>query len=236
MDEEDQGCLDWAEQRLGHRFTAAALLMEALTHPSHAYEAEGRVPSNQRLEFLGDAVLGLIASQMLFRQFPGVPEGELTRLRQGLVSAPTLARRAQQLGVGEMLRLGRGEEASGGRERTSNLSDAFEALVAAVYLDAGLDAARRLVLRELAPEVEAARRGQLHPNYKARLLEWAQRERSTAPAYAVIAESGPDHDRRFRVSVAIAGQVVGEGAGRSKREAEQAAARAAWGALEAGPD
>ncbi|MFO7172922.1 MAG: ribonuclease III [Bacillota bacterium] len=222
---DEAAALTWAEQALGHRFRDPGLLTLALTHPTYAYEHGGE--SNQRLEFLGDAVVELAVSDYLYRHLAGAPEGELTRVRAAVVAAPTLARRARALGVGPMLRLGRGEELIGGRDRDSNLADAFEALVAAIYLDAGLEAARAFVLRELAPEVEAAVAGHLNPNYKARLLEWAQREHREPPRYEVVAEEGPDHARRYRVRVLVAGRALGTGEGSSKREAEQEAARQA---------
>lgn len=226
----DDRTLAWAAERLGHRFRTPEWLEQALTHPTYAYEAGGGT-SNQRLEFLGDAVLSLVISRYLFESFPTWPEGQLTKVRAAVVAAPTLARRAGELGVGAVLRLGRGEARMGGRARESNLADAFEALVAAIYLDAGLDAARAFVLRELAGEVEAARQGQLHPNYKAQLLEWAQREHGTPPVYRVLAEAGPVHARRYTVEVLVAGRPAGQGEGNSKRAAEQAAARAALAAL-----
>lgn len=217
----------WAEQRLGHAFRSPEWLEQALTHPTYAYEAGGRVISNQRLEFLGDAVVSLVISRHLFERFTTWAEGDLTRVRAAVVAAPTLARHARELGVGEVLRLGRGEEQMGGRSRESNLADAFEALVAAIYLDGGLEAARDFVLRELADEVEPARQGRLHPNYKAQLLEWSQAELGVPPTYQVVAEDGPIHARRYTVEVYLQGQPAGRGAGNSKRAAEQEAARAA---------
>lgn len=225
--------LEWARRRLGYDFRNPALLVEALTHPTYAYEMGG--PSNQRLEFLGDAVLTLVVSRYLYDRFPDWPEGTLSRVRAALVAAPTLAARARHLGVGEVLRLGKGEQRMGGRDRESNLADALEALVAALYLDGGLEAARALVLRELEPEVEAARTGRLHPNHKAQLLEWAQRWTGQPPEYEVVAEEGPTHARRFRVRVLVGGQAAGEGQGTSKRAAEQQAAREALERLAGSP-
>lgn len=233
MDEER--ALAWAEAALGYRFRDPRLLVEALTHPTYAYEVKGQ-PSNQRLEFLGDAVISLAISRHLFERFPHLPEGELTKLRAALVAAPTLARRARALGVGEMLRLGRGEAAMGGRDRDSNLADAFEALVAAVFLDGGLDQAAALVIRELGPEVAAARAGRLHPNHKAQLLEWAQREVGSPPVYRVVEVTGPPHAPQYRVEVLVGGRVVGTGTGTSKRAAEQEAAGDALARLGARKD
>lgn len=215
----------WAERALGHRFRQPELLVEALTHPTYAYEVGG--PSNQRLEFLGDAVLSLVISRYLYERYPDWPEGTLSRVRAALVSAPTLAASARALGIGQVLRLGKGEERMGGRDRESNLADALEALVAAVYVDGGLEAAAGLVLAQLAPQVEAARTGRLHPNHKAQLLEWAQRRTGRPPHYQVVAEEGPTHARRFRVRVFVGGEAAGEGEGSSKRAAEQEAAREA---------
>lgn len=228
---DDAAVLAWAHETLGHRFQQPQLLFEALTHPTYAYE-RGGLPSNQRLEFLGDAVVGLMVSEYLHSRAPEADEGQLTKLRAAVVSAPTLAARARELGAGQALRLGRGEEQMGGRERESNLADAFEALVAAIYLDAGPEAARRFVLRELKPEVEQARAGKLNPNFKARLLEWSQRVYGEPPRYQVVAEEGPVHARRYRVQALVAGRPAGEGEGRSKREAEQQAARQALAQLE----
>lgn len=219
--------LAWAQEALGYSFQEARWLEQALTHPTSAYEAGGGVVSNQRLEFLGDAVVSLVVTRHLFESFTSWAEGDLTKVRAAVVAAPTLARRARELGVGPVLRLGRGEEQMGGSGRESNLADAFEALVAAIYLDGGIEPARAFVLRELAGEVEAARQGRLHPNYKAQLLEWSQREYGTPPVYQVVAEAGPVHARRYTVEVLLMGRPAGCGEGNSKRAAEQEAARAA---------
>lgn len=226
MDDE-QRYLAWAEEQLGYRFQQAHWLVEALTHPTYAHEAGPPTRSNQRLEFLGDAVLGLAVARALFEGMNTADEGLMTRTMQGLVSAAPLARVARRLGLGQHLRLGRGEASTGGRSRLSNLSDALEALVAAVFLDGGYPAAETVVHRMMAPELAAARAGTVAENHKAALQEWTQERLGMTPVYRVVATTGPDHDRRFRVEVQVAERVLGTGEGRSKREAEQAAARMA---------
>lgn len=223
----------WCEKTLGHRFADPAWLDEALMHRSYANEA-GLNLDNQRLEFLGDAVVGLVMGEYLFRQYTALSEGELSRLRAAVIREGTLARRARALGVGAWLQVGRGEAASGGRERESTLADAFEALVGAIYLDAGLAAARAFTLRELAPEVEAARQtGTL--DCKTQLQEHLQKQAANPPVYRVLAEEGPVHQRTFVVEVVFQDRVLGQGRGRSKKEAEQEAARMALAALRQGP-
>jgi ribonuclease III len=219
------------EERLGHRFADPRLLTEALTHPSHTNENTAAGESNQRLEFLGDAVVGMVITQYLYESLPEWPEGELTKVRAAVVCEPTLARRSQELGIGAWLRLGRGEAASGGRERHSILADAFEALAGAIYLDAGLEGARRFVLRQLQPEVETARAGQLRADYKTQLQEYLQRRSPEYPSYKLLSEEGPDHQKRFLVAVLYRDHVLGRGWGRTKKEAEQEAAREALASL-----
>lgn len=229
----DEGLRQWTETRLLHTFARPALLIEALTHPSFTNENPMRKESNQRLEFLGDAVLGLVVTQYLFQTFPDWPEGELTKLRAAVVCEPTLAKRSRSLGVGAWLRLGRGESATGGRDRDSILADAFEALVGAIYLDAGLEQARRFILRELEPEVATAREGRHRIDYKTRLQEHLQRHSPEYPIYRLLSEEGPDHQKRFLVAVIHREKMMGQGWGRSKKEAEQEAAREALTALQA---
>lgn len=221
------------EEALFHSFRSPLLLIEALTHPSFTNENPQVKESNQRLEFLGDAVVGLVVSQHLYQAFPDWPEGELTKLRAAVVCEPTLARRSRALGVGTWLRLGRGESATGGRERDSILADAFEALAGAVYLDAGLEAVHRFVLRELEPEVASARAGRHRLDYKTRLQEHLQRHSPDYPTYRLLSEEGPDHQKRFLVAVVHKEKVMGQGWGRSKKEAEQEAAREALVSLSA---
>lgn len=216
---------NWTEASLGHRFKEPRLLLEALTHTTYANENPGS-PPNQRLEFLGDAVVGMVVAQHLFTEYPDLPEGALTKIRAAVVCEPTLAARARALGVGEHIRFGKGESVSG-RDRDSILADAFEALVGALFQDGGLEIARSFVLRELAPLVAPARSGLVRVDYKTRLQEWLQERYTEGPAYRLLAEEGPAHLRRFQVGVYHRDVEMGTGWGRTKKEAEQeAAARA----------
>ena len=218
------------ESILGHQFRDPRWLHQALMHSSRIPEraAEEPAESNEKLEFLGDAVLELVVSEELIREFPDWSEGQLSKSRARLVNATAISLSAQRLGLGKYLRLGRGEEKTGGRTKPALLADAYEALIAAVYLDGGLEAARGFVRRSLvegAIAVEAERLG--HTDHKSALQELLQ-SRGMAPGiYHVIAESGPDHQKTFRVEVRICGQVTAMGSGRTKKEAEQAAAVAA---------
>jgi ribonuclease-3 len=200
----------------------------ALTHRSWCAENAGEA-SNERLEFLGDAVLGVIVTDHIFTAHPEMPEGSLAKLRAAVVSEPTLAAVAAELGVGDALRLGKGEAASGGREKASILSDAMEAIIGAVYVDGGLDAARRLVLELLSGRIAGEVAGPGGPggaDHKTQLQELVARRFETAPSYEVV-DDGPDHEKRFFATVRVDGGVVGRGEGRSKKLAEQAAAGAA---------
>jgi len=196
------------------------LLRQALTHRS--WEEEGE-ENNERLEFLGDAVLELLVSDHLFRTFPEASEGTLTRRRALSVSEPTLTSAAGGIGLGEAIRMSRGEEQTGGRERPSILSDTFEAVTAAVYLGAGLEAARSFVLETLGPLLE----GVQERDFKSVFQEWAQEHRKQTPTYGILEELGPDHSKEFHARVLLGEETVGEGTGRTKKEAEQAAAEAA---------
>ena len=214
---------DEIETRLGYRFRSPALLAAALVHRSWAND-QGALEHNERLEFLGDAVLGMIAADWLYRRYPERPEGDLARLKAWLVSEPSLARHAAALGIGERLRLAAGEERSGGREKASILADALEAVFAAVWLDGGLEAVRPVVERflqatEAAGEAEAA-------DAKTRLQELAQAAGWPLPVYTLLSESGPDHDKTFVYEVALRGEVEGRGEGRTKKDAQQRAAAA----------
>ncbi len=212
---------------LGYRFRDEALLRLALTHPS-AKEPK----DNQRLEFLGDAVLECSVSDLLYRKYPSLQEGELTARRAALVCEETLCNLARTLGIGPRLRMGHGEESTLGREKPSILADAMEAVIAAVYLDGGADAARELIGRLFADEESlSALRGQ---DDKGLLQTYTQARNTGLPEYAVVAESGPPHDRRFVSEVCVAGAAVARGEGGSKKTAEQAAARAALAILKAG--
>jgi ribonuclease III len=218
------------ESILGHRFRDPRRLLQALMHSSRIPERAADEPSesNEKLEFLGDAVLELVVSEELVREFPDWSEGQLSKSRARLVNATAISLSAQRLGIGKYLRLGRGEEKTGGRTKPALLADAYEALIAAVYLDGGLEAARGFVRRSLvegAIASEAERLG--HTDHKSALQEYLQSRGMAPGAYHVIAESGPDHQKTFRVEVRIGGQVTAMGSGRTKKEAEQAAAIAA---------
>lgn len=208
-------------------FSNLALLDEALTHPSYTNEAKNAIPHNERLEFLGDAVLELASSTYLYARFPECSEGELTKMRASLVQSETLAHLARQLDLGSYLLLGRGELHNGGADRQNNLENAFEAVIGAVYLDGGWETACDYVARQLADEVQLVQRTHVMRDYKTALQELVQQKRHATISYKLIAETGPDHDKRFTTRVLIDGQSMGEGTGRSKKEAEQHAAAAA---------
>ncbi len=216
---------------LGYRFQDQALLDEALTHKSYVNEQKGEVRGdNERLEFLGDAVLSLVISEYLTACLPDSTEGALSKLKATLVSESSLERAARRLHLGGYLTLGRGEELSNGREKASLLANAVEALLAAVYLDGGFETSRRVTLRVFAEELNQIAAREHHPgaeDYKTQFQEWCQKRYDTLPHYATIRESGPDHDKRFEVELTISGEVVGAGSGRSKKEAEQQAAKQA---------
>ncbi|MDR3563847.1 MAG: ribonuclease III [Negativicutes bacterium] len=212
-------------RKLGVTFSDSGLLRQALTHTSFANEAKGEtIPNNERLEFLGDAVLDLIVSEYLYRQYSHLPEGELTKARAAIVCEQALANQAIAIRLGESLLLGRGEAASGGRERVSILADAFEAVIGAIYLDGGYAAARQFILSHLQQGLASIERGEYAKDYKTLLQEIAQRSGDCKISYEVIAESGPDHHKTFEVAVFVNGGRQGTGTGRSKKEAEQRAA------------
>ena len=217
------------EGALGWAFVHPSHLEGALVHRSYCAEHPDAV-SNERLEFLGDAVLGLAVTDHVYATYPDLPEGELAKLRASVVNAEVLAEVAVHVGVGPALALGKGEDASGGRTKPSILADAMEAVIAAVYLDGGWDAARALVLRLLGERIEEGAEGPGGSDFKTRLQEYSTRQFEQLPRYQVKAE-GPDHSKRFFATVTIRGTGYGEGQGRSKKQAEQAAARAAWFAL-----
>jgi ribonuclease-3 len=210
-----------------------ALLERALTHRSFAYE-NGGLPTNERLEFLGDSVLGLIVTGTLFREYPDMPEGQLAKLRAAVVNMRALAGVARGLRLGSYIRLGKGEEGTGGRDKASILADTLEAVIGAVYLDCGLVAADELVHRLFDPVIARSARLGAGLDWKTSLQELTAAEILGVPEYHVE-ESGPDHQKSFRASVRIAGRTYGEGEGRSKKEAEQQAAEAAWTAISADP-
>ena len=214
------------EEKIGYRFQDLQLLETALTHSSYANERHGQAESYERLEFLGDSILGLTTADFLYHHEPSLPEGRMTRLRAELVCEASLHQVALSLGLGDSMRLGRGEERSGGRERPSILADMVEALIAALYLDGGLDVARRFIMERLLQDAEI---GEAHrgADYKTELQELVQQQPGQSISYELIGESGPDHDKRFSFRVSINGVSAGEGTGRTKKEAEQMAARAA---------
>lgn len=212
------------EERIGHKFRNSLLLAEALTHPSLGHETQRHHFDNQRLEFLGDAVLQLIITEHLYAMFPREGEGRLTKLRSRLVSREALRGHAQRLDLGQFLMMGRGEEASGGRERTSTLADAFEALLGAIYLDTDLATARRFVLALAGSDLEQLEAEPIDINPKGHLQELLQAISPRSPAYELVAESGPEHEKTFIVRVWWEGMALGEGTGRSKKQAETAAA------------
>jgi ribonuclease III len=225
--------LEIIEQALGHRFRDLDLLRRALTHPSYVNEhPEDGVGDNQRLEFLGDAVLDFITGAWVYCHYAGFDEGRMTRLRAALVRTETLAQLARQVGLGEAMRLGHGEEEAGGQERDANLCDAFESVVGALYLDGGMGAVEHFVEPLIGPVAEATLAAAADYDAKSRLQEWSQAESGVTPRYRIVAERGPDHAKTFVAEVLLGKQVVGKGTGRSKQAAEQAAAQAAWAELE----
>ncbi len=206
----------------GHRFNNKKLLETALTHSSYANDLKlGRLNHNERLEFLGDAVLELSSSEILYDQYPEKTEGELTRLRASIVCEPTLAMCARDMGIDEYLKLGRGEERTGGRGRDSVISDAFEALIGAIYLDGGFDAAKRFVDKFVMKDVENK---QIFYDSKTILQEMLQKLYKESVNYVLAEERGPEHEKEFFVEAVFEGEVIGRGKGRTKRKAEQQAA------------
>ncbi len=222
------------EEKLGYQFRNVQLLENALYHSSYANEHRGsHIQSNERLEFLGDAVLGLVSAEYLYKEHPDLPEGDLTRIRASLVCEESLHEVAQSLNLGAYLKLGHGEETCGGRERPSILADATESVFAAVYLDGGLEAVRQLIYRVLLEKECEASVEQRRRDYKTGLQEFVQRKPNQVLHYELIGSSGPDHAKVFQSCVRLNGEVAGIGEGRSKKEAEQAAAKCALEALQA---
>ena len=214
------------ETAIGYRFRNISLLQNALAHSSYANERwHNSLMSNERLEFLGDSILGMTVADHLYRNFPDRPEGELTRMRADMVCEKTLAAVADRIGLGQHLLLGHGEEQGGGRGRVSILADAVESIIAACYLDGGFESAAEFIRRFILCDVPVK---QLHNvDYKTTLQELVQRKKNQVLTYKLTGESGPDHDKQFVVEVSLNGKAVGEGTGRSKKKAEQAAARVA---------
>ncbi len=226
---------DWRtlEADLPFKFRSQELLRQALVHTSYLNENPGiGVGSNERLEFLGDAALGVVVAQLLYNDYPDVDEGKLTELRAHLVRRDTLARAAAQLGLGDALQLGRGEDAAGGRKRPTNLARAYEALVGAVFLDGGFARVKRFVKHSLRDEFTALRQKGMPYDPKSRLQEVVQSRWQTTPSYRLVKSEGPDHARRFTVQVVVTGKPLGTGEGRSKQMAEKEAAQMALEAIE----
>jgi ribonuclease-3 len=225
---------DEIEMRIGYRFRDRGLLEHALTHKSRAAEdISGGVADNESLEFLGDAVLGLVVADALFRQYPSYDEGQKSKIKASVVSTQALARQAEDIQLGDHLILGRGEEKKGGRFKQALLADAYEALIAAIYLDGGIDAAETFLRRELKNAIDAgAARNFVGQDYKSALQERVQALGRPLPEYRIAGEAGPDHRKVFSVEVVVAGEVLGAASGRAKKEAEQEAARLALERLE----
>ena len=218
------------QQALCYRFRDPSLLRNALTHSSYANENKNfGVRCNERLEFLGDSVLGFVVANELYRRFPDRPEGEMTRMRADMVCETTLAQAAGSIGLGEELLLGHGEEQGGGRGRASILADAMESVIAAAYLDGGLEAAQGIIARLIL--VNIPEQQLRNADWKTMLQELVQQHRGQTLSYRLTGESGPDHDKHFSVEVCLNGERVGSGEGTSKKRAEQAAARSAVEAL-----
>ena len=218
--------MEATEAKLDYSFKNRGLLVHARTQRSYANENRGRsCESNERLEFLGDSVLGLVVADALYRRFPDMPEGRMTRMRAQLVCEESLHHVASELGLGEYMRLGRGEEHTGGRSRTSILADAVEALIAAMYLDGGMDVASRFITEHILSALDGGYVAS--GDSKTELQELVQRKSGSVLTYELLGESGPDHDKTFTSQVSLNGKPIGSGSGRTKKEAEQAAAHAA---------
>ena len=211
------------EEVIGYRFQNPGYLREALQHSSYANEARHGVRSNERLEFLGDSVLSIVVSEYLYTHYTHLPEGDLTKYRSILVCEKSLCGFARTIGLGQWLLLGRGEENTGGRDRDSILADAFEALIAAIYLDGGMEQARAFILAHVEPQMASSH----NRDYKTALQEVIQRNREEKVTYELVDEHGPDHDKSFTVEVHLNSNVIGRGTGKSKKEAEQRAAKEA---------
>ena len=213
------------QEKIGYKFKNEKLLLEALSHSSYANENKN-LKSNERLEFLGDSVLSIIVSDHIFKHFSHIPEGDLTKLRASLVCESALFDFAKKINLGDYILLGKGEEQTGGRERPSIVSDAFEAVIAAVYLDGGMETAREYVLSFIPEDITPKGSDAFH-DYKTILQEVIKRNPEERVTYHLKSESGPDHDKHFTVQVMLNNNVIGEGTGRSKKTAEQAAAKEA---------
>ena len=218
--------MDELQKKISYKFKNPELLKEALTHSSYANEQHRKLKCNERLEFLGDAVLSIVVSDYIFANCPTLPEGELTKLRASLVCEKSLHKYSIALGLGEHIKLSHGEIRSGGYKRASILADAFEAVIAAIYLDGGIEPARKHILRFVIPEIEQKRTVAFR-DYKTELQEIIQKNPGETLEYFLIDTSGPDHNKHFKVEVHLNSNVIGRGGGKSKKEAEQQAAREA---------
>lgn len=237
MTDERQAALDRLQERLHYRFRDPELLDTALTHRSFINENPGPArPDNERLEFLGDAVLELCVSDMLMRQFPDHAEGRLSQLRASIVNEQPLAELAKSFGIGDCMLLGRGEESSGGRGKTSLLANALEAVLAAIYLDGGFGEASGFIQGLFAPLIREEGRPLVYRDYKTALQQLAQNRFREIPRYTLIRESGPDHDKTFEIELSIADRIATTGTGKNKKEAEQRAAEKALWELERMPE
>jgi len=216
------------EEKLGFEFNNLEFLEQALTHSSYVYESgKKEIVSNERLEFLGDVILSLAISEYIYNQYPEYTEGTMAKMRATVVSKPILAKHGRAINLGKYLLLGKGEETTGGQERESILADAFEAVIGAMYLDQGLEKTRQFVLNQLREEIVLVEKERHIPDSKTLLQEFTQNEFKALPKYEVVQVSGPDHHQLFEVKVLVNGEIWGIGAGRSKKQAEQAAAREA---------
>ena len=220
--------LNEISKKISYEFNNIGLLNEALTHSSYANENKKRnIQHNERLEFLGDSVLGIVISDYLYKNLSASQEGELTKIRASIVCEPSLANSSIELCMGKYLMLGKGEEVTGGRERISILADTFEAVIGAIYLDGGLENAKMFILSNLKNTIKDAIEGRIFQDYKTHLQEIIQSKGNDKIEYEVIDEKGPDHNKIFYVQVKIGGEVIGKGSGKSKKEAEQKAAKEA---------
>jgi ribonuclease-3 len=218
--------LESVQTKIGIRFRDLALLELALTHSSYVHEKKLTLEaSNERLEFLGDAVLGICIAELLIRAFPNEAEGALSKRRAALVNQKQLARLSEQLELGAALRLGKGEDKTGGRKKASLLADVFEALIGALYLDQGLEVVQRFLAELFADLIPVSKKVETSQDYKTKLQEYYQRTHSRSPKYLLLRETGPDHAKTFEVKIDFDGDTLGQGVGKSKREAEQDAAR-----------
>jgi len=223
--------IDWndCQKNLGISFHQESLLEQAFVHSSYLNENPSFArPSNERLEFLGDAILNFIVAEKLYKEFPKLSEGKITEIRAWLVCRDTLAELASSLKLGDWLLLGQGEEVNGGRTKSSNLANVMEALIGALYLDQGLARVRRFILRNLKPKWGKIKAGKITPNYKSLVQELIQGRKRPTPVYRLVEASGPDHNRQFTAEILVEGETLGRGTGKSKKTAESQAARAAW--------